>query len=146
MRLDGRLDGTRRRLALATIGLVGTVGLVWVGPYPVSMVGLDDAVVNNTYPTRVTLGLLGLLQAGLVLSVEPLLARWLRRPGLWAATVLVNTRIMTIYLGPTLVFIGWWWGAIWLAIAWLMGLLLITLPISILMIDRSPAMVSLQRH
>jgi hypothetical protein len=64
----------------------------------VSMIGLDDAVVNNSYPTRVTLGFLGLLQAGLVLSVEPLLARWMRRPRPWAATVLVNSRIMTIYL------------------------------------------------
>jgi uncharacterized membrane protein YccF (DUF307 family) len=45
-----------------------------------------------------------------------------------------------------IVLIGWWWGAIWLAIAWLFGLLIVTLPISILMIDRSPAMVSLQRN
>jgi uncharacterized membrane protein YccF (DUF307 family) len=45
-----------------------------------------------------------------------------------------------------IVFVGWWWGAIWLAIAWVMGLLIVTLPISILMIDRSPAMVSLQRN
>ena len=45
-----------------------------------------------------------------------------------------------------IVLIGWWWGAIWLAIAWVLGLLIVTLPISILMIDRSPAMVSLQRN
>jgi hypothetical protein len=45
-----------------------------------------------------------------------------------------------------IVFVGWWWGAIWLSVAWALGMLLITLPISILMIDRSPAMVSLQRH
>lgn len=96
--LDGRLAGTGRRLGLAAVGLGGTVVLVWAGPYPVSMIGLDDAVVNNSYPTRVTLGFLGLLQAGLVLSLEPLLARWLRRPRPWAATVLVNTRTMTIYL------------------------------------------------
>lgn len=96
--LDGRLAGTGRRLVLAAVGLAGTLALVWVGPYPVSMIGLDDAVVNNSYPTRVTLGFLGLLQAGLVLSIEPLLARWMRRPRPWAATVLVNSRIMTIYL------------------------------------------------
>lgn len=45
-----------------------------------------------------------------------------------------------------IVLIGWWWGAIWLTIAWALGLLLVTLPLSILMIDRSPAMVSLQRN
>jgi Acyltransferase family len=96
--LDRRLDGTGRRLALAAGGVLATLALVRVGPYPVSMIGLDDAVVNNSYPTRVTLATLGLAQAGVVLALEPVLARWLRRPGPWAATVLVNTRIMTIYL------------------------------------------------
>ena len=96
--LDGRLAGTGRRLGLAAVGLAGTLALVWAGPYPVSMIGLDDAVVNNSYPTRVTLGFLGLLQVGVVLSLEPVLSRWLTGPRPWAATVLVNTRIMTIYL------------------------------------------------
>ena len=96
--LDGRLAGTGRRLALAAVGLVGVVGLVWAGPYPVSMIGLDGAAVNNSYPTRVTLGFLGLLQAGLVLALGPALAAWLQRPRAWSATVLLNTRVMTLYL------------------------------------------------
>ncbi len=96
--LDGRLAGTGRRLLLAGVGLVGLVALVWAGPYPVSMIGLDGAVVNNSYPTRVTLAFLGFLQAGIVLAAEPLLARWMRRPRAWAGVVLLNTRIMTLYL------------------------------------------------
>lgn len=44
------------------------------------------------------------------------------------------------------VLVGWWWGAIWLVIAWFLGVLIITLPLSIMMIDRSPGMVSLQRN
>jgi hypothetical protein len=104
--LDGRLGGTVRRLGLAAVGLVGTVVLVWVGPYPVSMLGVDGAVVNNSYPTRVTLGFLGLLQAGLVLSLEPVLSRWLARERPWRATVLVNTRIMTIYLWHLTAMVG----------------------------------------
>ncbi|HYH73317.1 MAG TPA: acyltransferase family protein, partial [Nocardioides sp.] len=96
--LDGRLAGTRRRLGLAAVGLVGLVALVWAGPYPVSMIGLDDAVVNNSYPTRVTLAFLGLLQAGVVLALEPVLGRWMARPRAWAGVVLVSSRIMTLYL------------------------------------------------
>lgn len=96
--LDGRLAGTGRRLLLATVGAVGLVALVWAGPYPVSMVGLDGAVVNNSYPTRETLAFLGLLQAGVVLAAEPLLARSMQRPRAWAGVVLLNTRIMTLYL------------------------------------------------
>ncbi|WP_377639955.1 acyltransferase [Oryzobacter terrae] len=104
--LDGRLGGTGRRLGLAVIGLAGTVALVRFGPYPVSMIGLDDAVVNNSYPTRVTLGFLGLLQAGVVLALEPLLARWLARERPWRATVLVNARIMTVYLWHLTAMVG----------------------------------------
>jgi fucose 4-O-acetylase-like acetyltransferase len=96
--LDGRLAGTGRRLLLAGVGAVAVVGLVWAGPYPVSMVGLDGAAVNNSYPTRVTMLFLGMLQAGIVLALEPLLARWMTRPRAWTATVLLNTRIMTLYL------------------------------------------------
>ncbi|MGL5929117.1 MAG: acyltransferase family protein [Dermatophilaceae bacterium] len=95
---DGRLGGTARRLGLAALGLGGLVLAIGPGPYPVSMVGLDGAAVNNSYPTRVTMALLGMLQAGLLLAAEPRLARWLRRDRPWMATALVNSRIMTIYL------------------------------------------------
>ena len=96
--LDGRLAGTGRRLMLAAVGALGLAALLWAGPYPVSMVGLDDAAVNNSYPTRETLAFLGFLQAGVVLAAEPLLARWMRHPRAWAGVVLLNTRIMTLYL------------------------------------------------
>ncbi len=96
--LDGRLDGTGRRLAMAAVGGVGLVALVWAGPYPVSMIGLDGATVNNSYPTRVTLGFLGLLQAGLVLAVEPWLTRWMARDRPWAVTVRLGSRMMSVYL------------------------------------------------
>jgi peptidoglycan/LPS O-acetylase OafA/YrhL len=96
--LDGRLRGIRIRLLLAAIGGVGTILLVWLGPYPVSMVGLDNAALNNSFPTRVTLGFLGLLQGGLLLAAEGPLSRWLRRPRPWLFTIAVNARIMTLYL------------------------------------------------
>lgn len=96
--LDGRLDGAGRRLAMAAVGGVGLVALVWAGPYPVSMIGLDGATVNNSYPTRVTLGFLGLLQAGLVLAVEPWLRRWMTRDRPWAVTVRLGSRMMSVYL------------------------------------------------
>jgi hypothetical protein len=85
-------------LALAAVGLAGLLVMVWPGPYPVSMIGLDNAAVNNSYPTRETMAFLGMLQSGVVLAAEPLLARWMRHPRAWAAVVLLNTRIMTLYL------------------------------------------------
>jgi hypothetical protein len=96
--LDGALAGRGRRAALAGVGLVGLVTLVWAGPYPISMIGVDGAVLNNSYPTRVTLAFLGMVQAGVVLLAERRLTLLLERPRLWAVTVTVNLRIMSVYL------------------------------------------------
>ena len=96
--LDGDLRGVPRQTALAVAGLVGAVLLVVVGPYPVSMVGVDTATVNNTYPTRVTLLLLGMFQTGVVLLLEPLGRRLVAGAKAWAVVVAFNARIMTVYL------------------------------------------------
>jgi surface polysaccharide O-acyltransferase-like enzyme len=96
--LDGKLTTPGRRWLLAAVGLAGLLLLVTVGPYPVSMVGVDTATVNNTYPPRVTLVFLGLLQAGVVLLLEGAVQRLARVGGVWTAVVAVNARIMTLYL------------------------------------------------
>lgn len=96
--VDGRLDGVGKRALVAGGGLAATLALVWLGPYPVAMVGLDTAQVTNSYPPRVTLTLLGFFQAGLVLVSEPLLRRWMARRGPWTAVVAISSRIMTLYL------------------------------------------------
>jgi len=96
--VDGTLAARWRRYALVVVGLGATLVLVWLGPYPVAMVGLDTAEITNSYPPRVTLTFLGLFQAGLVLVVDPLLERWMARRNWWAAVVAVSSRIMTLYL------------------------------------------------
>ncbi len=96
--LDGRLAGRARRLALFCVGLAGLSLLVGFGPYPVSMIGLEGAAVNNSAPTRITMAFLGMAQIGLVLLAEDRLARWLQRPRVWYAVVVVNLRIMSWYL------------------------------------------------
>ena len=104
--LDGRLSGAGRRLLLAVIGLVGLLLLVTVGPYPVSMITSAADDISNSSPTRITMAFLGMLQAGLVLSLEKPLTALLRRPGLWFVTVLVNQRIMTWFLWHLTVMVG----------------------------------------
>ena len=96
--VDGALASRLRRLALAGVGLLGLVLAVGPGPYPVSMIGVTGAELNNSYPTRVTMVLLGMLQGGTILLAERRLAQRLRSPRLWTATVAVNARIMTLYL------------------------------------------------
>lgn len=96
--LDGRLAGAGRRLLLAAVGALGLALLVGLGPYPVAMVSAGTDAISNSNPTRVTMAFLGMLQAGLVLLLERPLTGLLTRPGLWYATVLVNQRIMSLFL------------------------------------------------
>ena len=96
--VDGKIEGMGRRLALLVAGFAATVALVWAGPYPVAMVGLDTAEITNSYPPRVTLAFLGLFQAGLVLVFEPLLSRLAHRARVWTFVVGVSAQIMTLYL------------------------------------------------
>ncbi|UCC71946.1 MAG: acyltransferase [Gemmatimonadota bacterium] len=111
---DGYLAGPRLGLAWAVAGALLLVGLVTLGPYPVSMVSVPGEEVSNTLPPKLPMLALAIVQIGLLLSIEAPMRRWLERAAPWTATVLVNGMIMTVFLwhltASTLV-IG---GAIWL--------------------------------
>lgn len=94
---DGALDGVARRVGLSAIGMAALSALVYLGPYPVVMVGTGEPI-ENSYPARMTLLFLGMFQIGLALLAERRLQSWLRRPAAWRATIAVNARIMTLYL------------------------------------------------
>lgn len=96
--LDGRLAAWRSRITLFVIGAVGLVLLVGLGPYPVSMITAHTDAISNSNPSRVTMAFLGMMQAAVVLSLEPALRRALANKVLWLVTVMVNKRIMTWFL------------------------------------------------
>ncbi len=94
----GTLSRPARAAAWGLGGLTGLVLLIdWLG-YPVAMVGVPGAEVANTQPPTLALLALGVLQTGILVSWERPLRRWLERPMPWAATILVNGMIMSIYL------------------------------------------------
>jgi hypothetical protein len=95
---DGRTGGPGRLLAIAAAGLVALVLLIFEGPYPLAMVGSPDEGLSNTLPPKVTLIALAAVQFGLLLAAEAPMRRLLAGTGAWAATVLVNGMIMTVYL------------------------------------------------
>ena len=95
---DGRTGGPGRLLACAAGGLGVLALLIFEGPYPLAMVGSPDEHLSNTLPPKVTLLALAAVQFGLLLSLESPIRRFLSRPRVWAATVLVNGMIMTVYL------------------------------------------------
>ncbi|MGL5930450.1 MAG: acyltransferase family protein [Dermatophilaceae bacterium] len=92
-------EGPRRTGAgLVAGGLAAAVLLTALGPYPVSMVGVPGEPVSNTSPPSVALLAFAAAQCGAVLLAAPRLDRWLRRSVAWTPVVVVNARIMTIYL------------------------------------------------
>ncbi len=95
---DAQIGGVGRRSLASAGGLAATAALVYWGPYPVAMVGLVTEGVNNSQPPKVTLLTLAIFQAGLILALEGPARRWLERERVWTRVVLVNGRIMTLYL------------------------------------------------
>jgi hypothetical protein len=59
---------------------------------------VPGADFSNTRPPTVALAALAALHFGLLNLLQPAMNRWLQRPGVWTATVLVNGFIMTIFL------------------------------------------------
>lgn len=95
---DGRLEGSGKPLGLAAMGAAALGALIYWGPYPLSMVGVPGDEFSNTMPPKITLLALGSLQVGLLLSIQEPMKRWLRGLRPWAATVMINSMIMTLFL------------------------------------------------
>jgi hypothetical protein len=81
--------------------LLGDTRFGWfpgIGHYPKSLLGTDVEAVSNAYPPTVCFLLGGVWTLGAVMLLKPRLDRWLRREGPWRYTIIVNARIMTLFL------------------------------------------------
>ncbi len=95
---DRRLAGAKTGVSLFVVGILSLLALTHLGPYPLSLVGVPSDEVSNTLPPKLPLLALAAAQIGLLLSFEAPARRWLAHRIPWAATILVNGMIMTIYL------------------------------------------------
>jgi peptidoglycan/LPS O-acetylase OafA/YrhL len=95
---DGRMGSPARLLLYAGLGFAALWLLIFEGPYPFAMVGSPDEDLSNTLPPKITLLALGVFQFGVLLSIEKPMGRLLSGLRTWAATVLINSMIMTLYL------------------------------------------------
>lgn len=95
---DGYLAGPRQGLGWVLGGGALLIGLITLGPYPISMVSVPGQEVSNTLPPKIAMLALGIVQCGLLLSIEAPMRRWLARATPWTAVVLVNGMIMTVFL------------------------------------------------
>jgi fucose 4-O-acetylase-like acetyltransferase len=78
--------------------LIVDLALVALGPYEVSLVGVEGLRLSNVAPPS-------LLQAGhtivlsaLAIAAAPAIARWARRPRVWWPVAIGNSGAMTLYL------------------------------------------------
>jgi hypothetical protein len=94
----GGMGDARSKILWALGGLAALIALVTLGPYPISMVSVQGEEISNTLPPNLTMLALGVFQGGLLLSLEKPIRKWLDNLKVWAATVLVNGMIMTLFL------------------------------------------------
>jgi hypothetical protein len=88
-------------LVLATAALFALVALIWWGPYPVSMVGVPGARIQNASPPSAALLAFGLAQVGIVLLASPSVSAWLAQPArvrLRRRIQRANAMTMPVYL------------------------------------------------
>ena len=92
--------GIPRRTAWSLVvgGLTTLVVLTNLGVYPRSMVAVRGEAVSNMNPTTACIAALAVLQLGVVLLVQPALARWLERRRVWKAVVTMNAVAMTVFV------------------------------------------------
>ena len=93
-----RVLGLVQALLWSAAGLGILVLLVTVAGYPVSMITVPGEAISNSRPPSLALLCLAVFHGGLVILLESPLRRWLKRPRPWTLTVLINGRIMTLYL------------------------------------------------
>lgn len=96
---DGALPSSAgRSLLFAAAGALALVALVVLGPWPVAMIDVAGATIQNSSPPSLALLSLATVQIGIILAVADRARRWLRRPLPWAVVVTVNRVVLTLFL------------------------------------------------
>lgn len=97
---DGRLARVQRRwwTAAAATAVAALVLLTGPGPYPVSMIGLPGQDLSNMLPPSVCVLVVAVLQLALLMLARPALTEWAGGRRAWRAVVVVNARVMTVFL------------------------------------------------
>lgn len=88
-----------RRAVLLAAGSAAALGLlIWVGPYPVSMIGVPGQAVQNTSPPSVAMLAFACAQAGGAVAAAPALNRVLRSATVQRVLRTANSNVMALYL------------------------------------------------
>jgi hypothetical protein len=95
----------RRKLLTARMALhigvamfVVNLSLLWLGPYELSLVGIESQHLKNMTPPSLLLAGHAIMLCAFAIAAAPGIGRWARRPRVWRLAVIGNTGAMTLYL------------------------------------------------
>lgn len=112
---DGHFDNAGKAAAWFLGGLGVLLALVFIGPYPVAMIGVPGAEITNSMPPTLALLALGVMQTGFVLMLQKPARKMLDNIRVWTTVVLMNGMIMTVYLWHLTAFV------LVMIAAWILG-------------------------
>ncbi|MFC9248028.1 acyltransferase [Streptomyces sp. NPDC057136] len=92
---EGRIGKRGARLLLVGGGVLFAV-LLFAFHYPASMVGVPGEARTNSHPPSLLVLALAAAQSGAAILLRDRIARFLRRPLVWAPVVVINLSAMTI--------------------------------------------------
>jgi surface polysaccharide O-acyltransferase-like enzyme len=94
---EGVSPATGRVVAVVSLAVLVTV--TWVpGLYPVAMVGIPGSETTNMTPPTFAIAILGMVQFGIIIALQPAVRRLMARVKAWHAVVAFSGVIMTVYL------------------------------------------------
>ncbi|WP_237572176.1 acyltransferase family protein [Mycolicibacterium lacusdiani] len=92
------LLGTNRAFTLGVCAFVVNVGLLWLGPWELSLVGIETQELKNMSPPSLLMAGHSIMLCAFAIALAPAIDRWARRPRVWQLAVIGNTGAMTLYL------------------------------------------------
>jgi hypothetical protein len=93
-----RLLTGRPALTLGIVMLVVNVALVVLGPYELSLVGIETQQLKNMTPPSLLLAGHAIMMCAFVIAAAPAIARLAQRPRVWRLAAIGNSGAMTLYL------------------------------------------------
>ncbi|QZT61699.1 acyltransferase family protein [Mycolicibacterium austroafricanum] len=85
-------------LAVGAALFTVNVALVTLGPYELSLVGIESQQLKNMSPPSLLLAGHAIMMCALAMAAAPAISRWARRPRVWWLTAIGNSGAMTLYL------------------------------------------------
>jgi hypothetical protein len=93
-----RLLTARTALSVGVAMLVVNLSLLWLGPYELSLVGIESQHLKNMTPPSLLLAGHAIMLCAFAIAAAPAIGRWAGRPRVWRLAVIGNTGAMTLYL------------------------------------------------